>query len=162
MAESNINRQDERNNKDERLSFAAGKFSYKTGAVLLAAVNILILLFTGRLWGITGGFVLTDLFQINFPALEVLAINSGVVLGSFYSIKLSGNFRFRGFCTLRRGILVFAGGLLMGYSAQIAGGCNIRAMVNGVSSFSLHGVIFTLSVFLGVYFGSRLARKLYS
>ena len=148
--------------KKEKLSFTADKLSYKSGAALLAAVNILILLFAGRPWGITGGLVLTELIQVNFPAVEILAINIGVVFGSFYSIKLSGNFRLRGFCSFQRGILALAGGLLMGYSARIAGGCNIRAMVNGVASFSLHGVIFTLFVFLGVYTGSRLARRLYS
>ena len=145
-----------------RGSFAAGRLSYKSGAALLAAVNIVILLFAGRIWGITGGLVLPELIQGNFPAVEVFTINTGVVLGSFYSIKISGDFRLRGFCSFRRGVLALAGGLMMGYSARIAGGCNIRAMVNGVASFSLHGVIFTAFVFLGVYAGSRLARKLYS
>ncbi len=128
---------------------------------MLVAVNLLIYIYSGSIWGITEGFILPDLQQINSPAVQALFVNLGVILGSFYSIKNSGNFRLRGVCGLKRGILVFAGGMMMGYGARLAGGCNIKAMLNGFSTFSLHGLIFAPAVIAGAYLGSRLSRKLY-
>ncbi|SDM43420.1 YeeE/YedE thiosulfate transporter family protein [Halarsenatibacter silvermanii] len=148
-------------NKESGVSLTSKMFSYKKGAVIIAAVNLLIFLYTGRVWGITGGFVLTDPSPFSFPIEKIFLINLGVVFGAFYSLKSSGNFRMRGRCGLKRGILVFAGGLMMGYGARIAGGCNIKAMLNGMASFSLHGVIFAPAVILGVYAGSRMTSKYY-
>mgnify|MGYP001433306173 CR=1 FL=1 len=48
------------------------------------------------------------------------------------------------------------GGLLMGYGARLAFGCNIGAMFSGIASGSVHGWLWFVSAFLGSYFGIKL------
>jgi len=48
------------------------------------------------------------------------------------------------------------GGLLLGYGARIAFGCNIGAYFGGISSTSLHGWLWFVAAFIGSSLGSRL------
>ncbi|MCX7602219.1 MAG: YeeE/YedE family protein, partial [Meiothermus sp.] len=48
------------------------------------------------------------------------------------------------------------GGLLMGYGARLAYGCNIGAYIGGVASFSLHGWVWLGMALLGTGVGLRL------
>src|SRR3970040_1093321 len=53
------------------------------------------------------------------------------------------------------------GGLLLGYGARIAFGCNIGAYVSGIASTSLHGWLWGVGALIGtpvgVYLRARLA-----
>src|SRR5690606_41368751 len=49
-------------------------------------------------------------------------------------------------------------GLLLGYSSRLAFGCNIGAMVSGISTGSLHGWIWVPMAFLGSLIGVRVRR----
>jgi hypothetical protein len=49
-----------------------------------------------------------------------------------------------------------AGGLMLGYGARIAFGCNIGAYFSGVASTSLHGWVWLASAFTGNILGTRL------
>jgi len=49
-----------------------------------------------------------------------------------------------------------AGGLLMGYGARLAMGCNIGALFSGTASLSLHGWVFWLFLIVGAYVGSQI------
>ena len=51
------------------------------------------------------------------------------------------------------------GGLLMGYGARMAGGCNIGALYTGTAAFSLSGWIFAAFLLVGTYIGSRILAK---
>jgi hypothetical protein len=51
------------------------------------------------------------------------------------------------------------GGLLMGYGARIAFGCNIGALYSGISSLSLSGWVFAIGMFFGAVVGSKLLVK---
>jgi hypothetical protein len=51
-------------------------------------------------------------------------------------------------------------GLLMGYSSRLAFGCNVGAMVSGISTGSLHGWIWVAMAFSGTLVGIRLRRRL--
>ncbi|WP_051412031.1 YeeE/YedE thiosulfate transporter family protein [Halonatronum saccharophilum] len=135
-------------------SVLTSRWSYWVGALLLALLNISILFFTEDFWGITESFIL-----LNFSFSKGLVLNLGVILGSFISIYLVGGFRLRGISKGKRSIYIFCGGILMGYGARIAGGCNIGAMVNGTSSLSMHGWFFLISTFLGVKIGTILIKK---
>jgi len=60
----------------------------------------------------------------------------GVVLGSFTSAMVMGEFKFEGFsdaATMRRSMF---GAVLMGFGAMLAGGCAIGAGVTGGSVFA--------------------------
>jgi uncharacterized membrane protein YedE/YeeE len=49
-----------------------------------------------------------------------------------------------------------AGGLLLGYGARLAYGCNIGAFFSGVASTSLHGWVWIVTAVLGNIIGVRL------
>jgi uncharacterized protein len=48
------------------------------------------------------------------------------------------------------------GGILMGYGAAIAFGCNIGAYFSGIASFSLHGWLWGIMALAGTWIGLRL------
>ena len=49
-------------------------------------------------------------------------------------------------------------GFLMGYSARLALGCNVGAMLSGISTGSLHGWIWVPVAFAGTLIGVRVRR----
>jgi hypothetical protein len=51
-------------------------------------------------------------------------------------------------------------GFVMGYSSRLAFGCNVGAMVSGISTGSLHGWIWVPAAFAGTLIGVRLRRRL--
>ena len=48
------------------------------------------------------------------------------------------------------------GGMLLGYGARIAFGCNIGAYFGGISSTSLHGWLWFVAAFAGSTLGTRI------
>ena len=50
-------------------------------------------------------------------------------------------------------------GFVLGYSSRLAFGCNVGAMVSGISTGSLHGWIWVPVAFLGTLIGVRLRRR---
>ncbi|WP_420131993.1 YeeE/YedE thiosulfate transporter family protein, partial [Rhodopseudomonas sp.] len=53
-------------------------------------------------------------------------------------------------------IAAIAGGLLLGYGARLAYGCNIGAYFSGIASGSLHGWVWLVAAFTGSILGTRL------
>ncbi|NCX72209.1 MAG: YeeE/YedE family protein, partial [Betaproteobacteria bacterium] len=47
-------------------------------------------------------------------------------------------------------------GFVMGYSSRLAFGCNVGAMLSGITTGSLHGWIWLLTAFVGTMPGIRL------
>jgi hypothetical protein len=169
---------------DKKISFSATNWPYWLGGILLAILNIAIFMITDNPWGITTVFALIGARGVEILGIDIsqwsyitdriqdkqilsylltyqdAILNLGIIIGSLLSILLAYQFRIRGVCKWKRGLTAIIGGFLMGYGARIAGGCNIGAMVAGVSSMSLHGWIFTIFIFLGVYIGTKLIRKI--
>ena len=48
------------------------------------------------------------------------------------------------------------GGLMLGYGARIAYGCNIGAFFSGIASASVHGWLWLVAAFVGNIVGTRL------
>jgi hypothetical protein len=48
---------------------------------------------------------------------------------------------------------------LMGYSSRLAFGCNVGAMLSGISTGSLHGWIWVVLAFAGTLIGIRLRHR---
>lgn len=159
-----------------------GPWSLAAGAFLLALGSLLLLLLQGRPWGVTAAFALwggklaqalgvpvLDWALFHNPAFaerlqeSVLrdatsVTNFGLFLGAFLGAALSGSLRLK---DLRRipwstHLGVFLGGVLMGYGARLAGGCNIGAYLGGTASFSLHGPLWGVFALLGTVLGVRL------
>jgi uncharacterized membrane protein YedE/YeeE len=147
------------------------------GALALALINVATLLLAGRPWAITSGFALWGakaamafdphvanwLYWQNKHELSAsvfLDITSvmdfGIMLGALGSAGLMGRlapFTRVGWRVLSASII---GGLLMGIGARLATGCNIGAFFSGVSSGSLHGLVWLLFALPGNFLGTRL------
>jgi uncharacterized membrane protein YedE/YeeE len=159
-----------------------GPWPLAAGAVALAALNALVLLLAGHAWGITWGIMLAgakaasalgvDLASIpfwsdGFPADALAAplladttaaMDVGIILGALLGAGLAGRFRV-GPVPLTRGAVALGGGLLLGYGARLAFGCNIGAYFSGIASTSLHGWIWLAGALLGTPIGVALRRR---
>ncbi len=158
----------------------AGPWPLLLGAVLLAVLNWATLLVAGHPWSITWAFSLwgakiaqalgwdpavssfwTGRFQA--AALErgifrdvTSIMNIGIMLGALSAAGLAGRFAPLWRVPLRSLLAAVIGGLLMGYGARLAFGCNIGAFFSGVASASLHGWLWIAFALGGTWVGVRL------
>lgn len=95
----------------------------------------------------------------NHPIYNAQTIlNVGLVAGVLLSVTLAAEFRIKRIKLGRQLLMGIIGGILMGYGARLALGCNVGAMIGGISSQSLHGWVFALFLFFGSLVGSILVR----
>ena len=57
-------------------------------------------------------------------------------------------------------VVILLAGIIMGYSARVALGCNVGAFFSGVSTGSVHGWVWFVAAFGGSYAGLRLRPRL--
>lgn len=150
------------------------------GAVLLAVLNLLVLIVAGHPWTITWAFALWGAkaaqgtgwdpsaagfwngeFQSRALAGNVLqdvtsVMDIGIMLGALAAAAFTGRFAPRFDVSPRRLFAAVIGGLVMGYGARIAYGCNIGAFFSGVASTSLHGWLWIAAALAGTWLGVRL------
>lgn len=155
-------------------------FPYIAGAVLLSLLQIATLVVTGNPWGVSGplanwgawlyqalGGDVSSWFYFRSPeARSILAggflnhgeslRNAGVIMGALMATLLASGFRIKKIKALRQVAAAIIGGLMMGYGARIAFGCNIGAFYSGIASLSLSGWVFGIALFLGAMVGSKL------
>jgi hypothetical protein len=79
----------------------------------------------------------------------------GIVLGALTAAGLAGRFAPAWRIPMRSLAAAVVGGLLLGYGARIAYGCNIGAYFSGIASSSLHGWLWFASAFVGNVVGTR-------
>lgn len=147
-----------------------GPWAYWVGAVILAVLNILILLIRQRPWGVTTNLehwsvwfgskigLLSDM-DLSFKQLllsDGTFLNLGVILGAFGATVVASQARFHPLKNKKLAASALIGGVLMGFGARIAYGCNIGLVLNGIASSSLSGWIFTIAVFIGTWLGAKL------
>ena len=150
------------------------------GLALLAVANLVV---AGQPWGVVYGFGLwaakvTTAAGLFDPAanafwsqagnlrtldqsvfLDVTSItNIGIMAGALWiaARKPSSGKPLTG----RQWAAVLIAGFLLGYSSRLAFGCNVGAMVSGISTGSLHGWIWVVLAFAGSLIGVRLRRRL--
>jgi len=154
------------------------------GAVLLAALAIANLVVAGQPWGIVYGLGLWGAKLVTWAGadlsgnafwgreaqqaqiaasvlVDVTSVtNLGLLLGSFLVA-----WRRRAACpdvgTVRASQWGWAvlSGLVLGYSARLAFGCNVGAFFSGISTGSLHGWIWFACAFAGSMAGVRLRER---
>jgi len=83
-------------------------------------------------------------------------MNLGIMLGALAAAALAGRCAPVWRVPARSLAAAVVGGLMLGYGARIAYGCNIGAYFSGVSSTSLHGWVWLASAFIGNIIGTRL------
>jgi len=161
-------------------AWLTGPWPLLAGALALALVNIATLLLAGRPWGVTSAFALwgaklaapmgIDVSQWAYwqrpnlqAALEASVFNDitsvmnfGILLGALVAAGLAGKFAPSLRIPARPLLAAVIGGLMLGYGARIAFGCNIGAFFSGISSTSLHGWLWFVAAFAGSLIGTRL------
>jgi len=149
-------------------------------AVGLAALNALSLTVAGHPWSVTWGLTLwaakvaaalgwapesSAFWADGFPARALAepvwrdttsVMNAAIVLGAGLAAAAAG--RLKPGLDARPGALAASilGGLLLGYGARLAYGCNIGAFFSGVASQSLHGWAWIAAALAGTWVGVRL------
>lgn len=151
------------------------------GAVLLAVLAALNLLLAGQPWGVVYGFGLWAAKVANATGAVDLASNwfwsqpgnaqrlGETVLMDITSITNIGILGGALWASAGKPVqaqalsgtqwaVALAAGLLLGYSSRLAFGCNVGAMLSGISTGSVHGWIWVPLAFAGTLVGLRIRR----
>ena len=87
--------------------------------------------------------------------------NIGIILGALAAALLASQFKFKKIKSMRQVVAAVLGGVLMGYGARVASGCNIGALFSGIASLSVSGWVFALFLLCGAWAGSKLLAKFF-
>ncbi len=159
-------------------SWYRGPWSLTFGAVALAVLSVAVLYTAGHPWGITSAFALwgakialaSGVDVTTWPYWEgrqgalarsvfqhpVSVMNFGIVLGALLAAGLANRFAPSWRISPRQATAALVGGLMLGYGARLASGCNIGAYFSGIASGSLHGWLWLVAGFAGSVVGTRL------
>jgi uncharacterized protein len=153
--------------------FLQGPWPLVAGAVALALLNFATLALAGRPWGITSAFALwgskaaeaiglqasswpywstpARLAELQGSVLNDITsvMDFGIIIGAFLAAALAGRFAPTWRIPARSAVAAVVGGLLLGYGARLAYGCNIGAYFSGIASGSLHGWVWLVAAFFG-------------
>ena len=149
------------------------------GAVLLAMLAALNLLLAGQPWGVVYGFGLwaakvanatgtVDLAQNWFWSqpgnaqrlgetvlLDITSITNIGILGGALWVSANKPVQAQAMSGTQW-LVALVAGLLLGYSSRLAFGCNVGAMLSGISTGSVHGWIWVPLAFAGTLVGLRV------
>lgn len=156
---------------------------YLAGGITLAVLNIVLFLASGKPWRITTGFLYwgmgilkaigfdhSDWYYFSvygnnlskgqtFFNNEYTIINIAVILGALIAALLASEFKWKKIKNKKQLLFGLIGGVLMGYGSRLSFGCNIGAYFSAIPSFSLHGWVYALFMFLGAWIGCKLLFK---
>lgn len=153
---------------------------YGRAALVLAVLNIALFASLGFAWGVT-----TEFTRMSGQAVALLGIDvndwlyfskeagigptkgdpwtrpSGLIVlgmfgGALAGALISGDWRLRIPRQRRRLVQGFVGGVLGGFGARLALGCNLGAFFSAIPQFSLHGWLFMVGLFGGTWLGSKI------
>lgn len=165
---------------DRQPRWLRGPWTLVAGAMGLTVVNLATLLIAGRPWGVTSAFALwgakaavavgvpvetwpywSSSDQVTALRASVFTdvtsvMNLGIMLGALLASLLAGRFAPAWRIPARSLAAAVVGGLMLGYGARIASGCNIGAYFSGIASASLHGWLWLPCAFAGNILGTYL------
>uniref|UniRef100_A0A7C3MGN4 YeeE/YedE family protein n=1 Tax=Dictyoglomus thermophilum TaxID=14 RepID=A0A7C3MGN4_DICTH len=128
--------------------------NYITGGIALGIVGIIGYLSQKTYaLGITGGWInllraTTTETSYNWIGMEVL----GIIVGAFISTLAYKEFKLRVPKDPKTYVQVIAGGILMGFGAGVAAGCNIGHVLSGLPHLALSSILATIFFVLGNWF----------
>jgi uncharacterized membrane protein YedE/YeeE len=131
---------------------------------------------TGTVWAVTGEFTRLGGHMLQWFGVDVsqwayfqlIGMNGtpvgrtdgwiviGMLVGALIMILLSNSFKIRVPRQKRRLVQGFIGGIIAGFGARLALGCNLAAFFTGVPQFSFHAWIFMFMTAIGTYFGVKV------
>ncbi|MFL6675473.1 MAG: YeeE/YedE family protein [Massilia sp.] len=157
-----------------------GPWPLIAGAIALVVLNFATLALSGRPWGVTSAFALWGAKAASLIGVDVASwtywstkanaaalaapvshdvtsvMDIGIVLGAMLAAALAGRYAPVWRLPLRSFVAAVVGGLMLGYGARLAYGCNIGAYFSGIVSGSLHGWLWLVAAFVGNVIGTRL------
>jgi len=157
-----------------------GPWPLVAGALALVVLNFATLALSGRPWGVTSAFALWGAKAASVIGIDTASwaywstkanaaalaapiaqdvtsvMDIGIVLGAMLAAALAGRYAPVWKLPLRSLVAAVVGGLLLGYGARLAYGCNIGAYFSGIVSGSLHGWLWLVMAFVGNIVGTRL------
>ena len=151
------------------------------GAIGLAIFATLNLVIAGQPWGVVYGFGLWAAKLANGTGMVDLAgnwfwsqpgnaqrlqetvllditsiTNIGILAGALWIA--AGKPAAAKALTGTQWLVALVAGLVLGYSSRLAFGCNVGAMLSGISTGSIHGWIWVPLAFVGTIYGLRIRR----
>ena len=156
---------------------------YVVGALLLSLFQVVTFAATGNPWGVSGVFAnwgawlfrlvggsVDNWYYFSSPGAQATLNagvlnyadgwrNMGVIVGALFATLLASGFKIKKIKSFRQVVAAVLGGLLMGYGARLAAGCNIGALFSAIASLSLSGWVFAIFLFVGAVIGSKLLVK---
>lgn len=121
-----------------------------------------------KIWSALGGDISSwPYWQSGYPAKALMTsvfndvtsiMDFGLILGAGMAATLANKFAPDGGLHWNRVMSAVIGGLLLGYGSRLAFGCNIGAMLAGITTGSLHGWLWLFAAFTGGLFGVRFRR----
>lgn len=157
-----------------------GPWPLFAASLALALLNFLTLAIDGAPWGITWGFTLwagkaatlvgwdpsTSAYWLVGYRMQALdqslladttsLMDFAIIIGALLAAILAGRLKPSFRIPLPHLLASILGGLMLGYGARLAYGCNIGAFFSGVASFSLHGWLWIVAALPGNALGVRL------
>jgi len=131
---------------------------------------------TGTVWAVTGEFTRFGGHFLQFLGIDISNwayfnlvkmdgttftrtdgwIILGMFVGALITVLLGRNFKIRVPQQKRRLVQAFIGGLIAGFGARLALGCNLAAFFTGIPQFSFHSWIFMVTTAAGTYLGVKI------
>lgn len=160
--------------------FLRGPWPLVWGGIILTLLNFATLALAGRPWGVTSALAVWAAKTAHFVGVDVASwaywqqpsnakaltqslwfditsmMNFGIMLGALLAASLAGKFSPNLNIPKRSIIAAVLGGLMLGYGARLAYGCNIGAYFSGIASGSLHGWLWLIFAFIGNAIGVKL------
>lgn len=160
--------------------FLRGPWPLVWGGIILTLLNFATLALAGRPWGVTSALAVWAAKSASLIGVDVASwaywqqpgnakalseslwfditsmMNFGIMLGALLAASLAGKFAPNLNIPKRSLIAAVVGGLLLGYGARLAYGCNIGAYFSGIASGSLHGWLWLIFAFIGNSIGVKL------
>ncbi|GAA1129496.1 selenium metabolism membrane protein YedE/FdhT [Citricoccus alkalitolerans] len=148
--------------------------------VLLGVLSAVYFAITGTVWAVTGEFTRLGGHVVEWLGADAHAwryyqevttldgspvdrtdgwIVIAMLAGSLIAALYSGDFRLRLPPLKRRFAQALVGGIIAGFGARLAYGCNLAAMFTGIPQFSLHAWIFTATTALGTLLGVHIIKQ---
>lgn len=150
-----------------------------SAVALLGVLSAYYFGITGTFWAVTGEFTrwgghimntlgvdtakYSYLKLIHFEGSPLSRIDGvmvvGMFLGAFIAALISDNIKLRLPTSKIRVAQAIGGGILAGFGARLAMGCNLAAFFTGIPQFSLHAWFFSFSTLIGTYIGSKIIKQ---
>ena len=133
---------------------------------------------TGTVWAVTGEFTRLGGHVLQFFGVDISDwayfelvhmqgssfsrsdgwIVWGMFIGALMMVLFSNSFKIRIPKQKRRLVQGLVGGIIAGFGARLALGCNLAAFFTGVPQFSFHSWIFIIATGIGTYLGAQVTK----